>query len=404
MISKPKPVPTSPKVQAEHELEKLYSDPQAFEKPPKRRIDWVTSMLLGLISGVVGAGALLFFADDVGLTPYLPLRTAEKEVIIREQQEVTSEQVQMQEALRNVENAIVSIYPKESVTAPERSKVLSPFDHKGSGIVMTSDGVILTTPDVIAFSDVKYVAVWKDGTIRDITDVVTDDADQFVYGRVDAKDLSVVSMAGRTDVSVGDRVFLVERPPTSSTHRMRRATISDWSYRSVTNDDEILQFSDLLERRIRLDLNYLDQDHRSIAVLPNGKVLGFIAREGDAAVVHSPYRVESVLQQYTEQKVIQRPDVNVYYYDLSEVLGLPDTVTQDRTKGAVVLLEESNALTLTQAGIRDRDLVISVNGDELNERLSLSEALLKHPADATVSWVISRGGEEKTIQVPLSGE
>lgn len=401
-MSDKKPVPTSPKVKAEQELEKLYSANTEFDRPPRRRIDWLTSIIAGLLAGVAGSGLLWMFADDLGVARFLPSVTKEKEVIIRETQETTSEQKQLEEALNGVKNSIVSIYPKEPASAGELASVMTPFDYRGSGVVLTSDGWILTTRDVIRFPEVAYVVVFSDGRIADLTNLQVDEADNLVLGRVDASDLPVATFATRGDVSVGNRVWLIDRPPTSSSYHVRTSTVSDWSYRAVLTDEDVMLFSDTLSRRIRLDNSADDENTGSVAVLADGTILGFVDRTGDATTVHVPYRVDVMVRSIAQNARVVRSSLDAYYYELSDTIGLSETVTHGRTRGAVLLLDLSSANSAAVAsGLRDRDVVISVNGDELTDRESLSEAVLKHDPESTVPFVVLRAGQEQTVNVKL---
>lgn len=405
MSKKNKPVPTSPKVKAEKELEKLYSDKTSFERPARSRIDWITSVIVGLLGGVIGGGLLLIFSDQLGLAQYLPSITSEREVVIRETEEVTSEQVQMDQALDVVSSALVSIYPKELAGAAELSSVLTPFDHLGTGVVLTADGLIVTSTDVIALPELSYVAVFANGEIYDITDIQADAADNLVLGRVDAKDLTVATFAKRGDVKVGDSVFMVELPPTSSSYHVRSASVSDWSYRLIATDEDVVLSSDALARRIRVNHAFAQGDERSVALLPDGKVLGFVEQAGESgtsAAVHVPYRMESLVRDFVENDEIVRPSLGAYYYDLSDTIGLSEDVTDGRSKGAVLLLDLSlDTSPAATSGLRDRDIVLSVNGDDITERESLSEAVLKHNPGDTVPVVVLRDGEEKTVDVKL---
>jgi S1-C subfamily serine protease len=102
----------------------------------------------------------------------------------------------------------------------------------------------------------------------------------------------------------------------------------------------------------------------------------------------------------------RRPMLGVYYLPITKALALGRGLSRDR--GALIysrsgstglaLIADSPAM---KAGILAGDIITSLNGIEVNLDNPLPELLSDFNAGDTITLVILRGGEERTIEVKL---
>jgi S1-C subfamily serine protease len=102
----------------------------------------------------------------------------------------------------------------------------------------------------------------------------------------------------------------------------------------------------------------------------------------------------------------KRPVLGAYYLSITKALALGQGLSRDR--GALIysrsgttglaLIADSPAM---RAGLQAGDIIISVNGTEINLDNPLSELVARYNRGDTLSLVILRAGEERTLEVKL---
>ncbi|NBB92734.1 MAG: PDZ domain-containing protein [Gammaproteobacteria bacterium] len=126
------------------------------------------------------------------------------------------------EAVNRTAPSVVSVYTRTLVTEPlglefsdplfnalyRDRMVTRPRRGLGSGVIISSDGLILTTQHVIAGVDDILVALW-DGRVADAEVVGSDPASDLALLRVELDDLPVATLAGDDNLRAGDVVLAI---------------------------------------------------------------------------------------------------------------------------------------------------------------------------------------------------
>ncbi|PIR02421.1 MAG: hypothetical protein CO031_01260 [Candidatus Nealsonbacteria bacterium CG_4_9_14_0_2_um_filter_37_38] len=160
----------------------------------------VFKILAVFIVGMVGG----IFADQI-LWPYFierPLfyeyRLEQTPVNVIEKKEIfIQENVALQEAVKKVEKAVVWVR-----TETKTGKIL-----EGSGLVMTSDGLIVTLADLVpAGSDFTFLIEGKPMSYQILA---RDFQNNLALIKVEGANLSTASFGSLDKINTGERVFLV---------------------------------------------------------------------------------------------------------------------------------------------------------------------------------------------------
>jgi serine protease Do len=130
---------------------------------------------------------------------------------------------------------------------------LSPFSVPttgvGSGVILTSDGYILTNRHVVEGSDRLTVALF-DGTELDATIVEESSENDLALVRVNATGLAAATIGSSSDVRVGDTAIAIGSPLGTYTETVTKGIISATG-RSITVADELtgrpVELTDLLQ-------------------------------------------------------------------------------------------------------------------------------------------------------------
>jgi len=118
--------------------------------------------------------------------------------------------------------------------------------------------------------------------------------------------------------------------------------------------------------------------------------------------------VSAVNNFLAKSEEILRSRLGLSYLSLSEALGLPASVSENRTKGAVVLGDaKRNILAVAvgspaeAAGLKAGDIIIKVNNEEVDESNSLTKLIQDYTSGQEITLTIIRAGQESQIKVTL---
>jgi S1-C subfamily serine protease len=175
---------------------------------------------------------------------------------------------------------------------------------------------------------------------------------------------------------------------------------------SGTGLEALIESSEAISRRIRLD-RQLTTDWQGAAVVDqHGQLVGVVidgGQAGGALVVPATY-LKNQLARFGRGDGLARPVLGVNYLDLSY------TVNQSKlpSKGAYLygseiarpaaVVARSPAVT---GGLRSRDIIAGVDALPINELRSLAEVLAGYEPGAETSLAVLRDGREISFKVRL---
>lgn len=167
---------------------------------------WVLKVLAIFILGIFGG----IFANQI-LWPYFierPLfyqyRLEQSPVYVTEKKEVTiTENIALQNAIEKVEKTIIGVQTKTKT-----GKILA-----GSGLILTSDGLVVTLADLVPQGG--NPSFFVDGEITSFQILKRDLKENLALIKIEKTNLPTVGFANFEKLKLGERVFLVgmAQPP-----------------------------------------------------------------------------------------------------------------------------------------------------------------------------------------------
>lgn len=350
----------------------------------------VVAALAGLFAGFVGVFMVLS-----GSLNTVPLFNAfridrifpEQNIIVKQQQAVTIEaQEHIAQLIPELAPGVVTIV--SGTTRTGSYDVFTNDDIKGFGMVVSDDGWILTTSDVItAKTQNKNSVITAMGDVYAIDDVVVDSATEYVFVRVAAEKVRSLPFADNKPVESGKPLLAL--------------SVSLPSGQVVVDETTVRQLEEISGERSSLDLSRWIVVTNKVAysgpvVNLSGEVVGFSLKNG--TVVPSYHISEHVASALMSQE-ITRIDSGIEWIDLHGNIGLSASVRQGLQKGALVTKVASNSLARS-AGLKKNDIISRVNDVEVNGDLNFSEMIQLYTGDDTIYLTAVREGEE--IEVLLT--
>ena len=280
----------------------------------------------------------------------------------------------------------------------------------GTGIIVSSDGYILTNKHVINGAT-KVTVVLDDGTTYENVEVVaTDPINDVAFLKIkDVSDLTAATLGDSKTISVGQQVIAIGNALGQYQNTVTAGIVSGTG-RSVTAADSNGTNAEKLTDMIQTDAAINSGNSGGPLVNAAGEVIGINpATSSTAENVGFAIPISSVkgmLAQLTESGQAKRTYLGVYSVEITPEVAkayeLPVStgayLYSSSTYSAIV--KNSPA---SKAGLKEKDIVIAVNGTKVGEAGSLADLIGEYKPGDTVQLTVVRDGKENAINVTLEG-
>lgn len=356
----------------------------------------LTGTLLILIGMVTGMVVMVYMA---GLR--LPFRTT---VEVTQVRQATPLPDAPDSELKNIANSVTPtvVYIETQVRSREVDPNTGESTSIGSGVLISADGFILTNHHVIADAVENSITVGlTNKRTYEARLVGSDPSTDLAVLKIDATDLKHITIGNSDELEVGDWVMAVGNP-----FRLR-STVTAGIVSALGRDVAIINDRMRIESFIQTDAAINRGNSGGALVNAYGHLVGIntaIATEngahqgyGFAVPINLAFKIARDLMEFGEVKRAYL-GVQIVAVDQprSEIAGLAEI----RGVEVVNLVRGGSA---DKGGLRMRDIVLSVNGTEVNEANELQTRIaVMRPGDS-VRLVVWREGRELTLSFALTG-
>lgn len=266
----------------------------------------------------------------------------------------------------------------------------------GSGVIISSDGYIITNNHVIEDASSITVTTY-DNKEYSATLVGTDETSDIAVIKVDATDLVAATIGDSSKLEAGDTAVVIGNPLGTLGGTVTDGIISSPSREMVINN----QSMELIQTNAEINSGnsgggMFDGNGNLIGIV-NAKDSGttssgtVIEGIGFAIPINTAMDVAEELMNYGE--VTDRATLGVYLQEVSTnyygyTTGLYITGTADGS-GA------------EKAGLKAYDRIVSLDGTEISSQSDLTKVLRDKNVGDTVTLTIERSGKQMDVQVTL---
>ena len=362
---------------------------------PKRRHPAVKAALLGLLGGVVGAGALvaaLHFAGVIGNNTTITTSgggSSQSITINPSDDSTTLASAVAAKALPSVVSINVTTSDAEGV---------------GSGVTLDTDGNILTNYHVV--EGAQTISVSAGGNTYDATVVGTDESSDLAVIKIDpgSNKLTPIEVGDSSSLQVGDWVMSIGSP--FGLEQSVSTGIVSSLYRST-----MLQGSSgntIYTNLIQTDAAINPGNSGGALVNEQGQLVGINSiiesasgsSSGVGFAIPGNYAVE------VAKTIISGQTVKHAYLG-----GSFQTVTAQNARrnnlsvnqGAYVA-EVTSGSPADQAGIKQGDIITAIDDQEITSSDGVVLAVRSHNVGDTVQVKLMRGSQEMTVSVTLGSD
>jgi Do/DeqQ family serine protease len=269
----------------------------------------------------------------------------------------------------------------------------------GSGVIVSSDGYILTNNHVVDGADTVRVTL-ADKRVLTAKVVGTDKKTDVAVIKVDAKDLPALTFADSSGVQVGDRVLAVGNPFGLS-ETVTSGIVSGLGRGMPGNNGQSFNYQDY----IQTDAAINPGNSGGALVDMQGRLIGIntaiYSRDGGFQGIGFAIPsnlARSIMDSLVKNGRVVRGYLGVTIQDLS-----PDVAEQFQLKsdrGAIVT-DVSPDSPAAKAGLKGDDVILDFNGKPVTDSRSLSFAVADTTPGREATVRILRDGKEENLQVKI---
>ncbi len=265
----------------------------------------------------------------------------------------------------------------------------------GSGVVISSDGYILTNNHVIDGADKVRVTFMGEKEYEAVV-IGTDPPTDVALLKIDAKNLPSLEIANSDQLRVGDQVMAIGNPFGVG------QTITMGIVSALGRNINLMDYSDM----IQTDASINPGNSGGALVDMNGRLVGMnsamMSRSGGSSGVG--FAIPSnmamrIVKSLRDGGSVQRAYLGVLPQPVDQALA--DYYGMDRPKG--VLVAQVNADTPAErAGLLEGDIILEMDGKAIKNPSTLRNVVSLSEVGHTADLTIVREGKEKILNVKLA--
>lgn len=268
----------------------------------------------------------------------------------------------------------------------------------GSGVIINEEGYIVTNNHVIANADDIEVTLHDNRTYK-ATVVGTDPSTDLALIQIKEKSLPSLPLVNSDDVKVGEWVLAVGNPFNLN------STVTAGIVSAKSRNINILRDQYAIESFIQTDAAINPGNSGGALVNLQGGLVGINTAIASPTGAYAGYGfavpsniVNKVVEDLLKYGVVQRGYLGV------TIRGVDGNLAKDKdlevTKGVYVDSVAENSAALS-AGIASGDVILQVDGTEVNTAPELQEMIARHHPGDKVKLKLNRDGKEMEVKVEL---
>ncbi len=269
----------------------------------------------------------------------------------------------------------------------------------GSGVIITEDGYIVTNNHVIDNAKELEVTLWDNSTFK-ATLIGTDPSTDLAVIKIEKNGLAHLPFANSDDVQVGQWVLAVGNPfdlESTVTAGIVSAKGRNIDILSGNNKNPIESF-------IQTDAAVNPGNSGGALVNLDGALIGINTAIASPTGSYAGYAfavptniVEKVVDDILKYGIVQRAFLGINIQEIDSKLAADKGIDK---KGVFVAGVNENSGALS-AGLQEGDVIMQVNGVNVNTRSQLMEQVAKYRPGNKISITYAREETIKTTEVVL---
>ncbi|OGY51324.1 MAG: hypothetical protein A3J59_02550 [Candidatus Buchananbacteria bacterium RIFCSPHIGHO2_02_FULL_56_16] len=363
----------------------------------------ILSVVFGFAAGIVGQLVADVYLDpwrlynverpDADTQPVVPELRWTKRFLGIEQD------FQVEQALRQNSSTVVGLYRLKR-GADVLTKLYQPSELLGNGMLLTSDGWIVTHQAALGNLKAEQLAVVYRNQAFGVLSAVTDKMTGVVFIKIAQNNLPVIIL-GDSDENMTGQLAVTR----NALGEAAVPLIQKPDFQLITASADFVRSSEAYADRVLLDGDLLASYVGAPLLNLAGEVTGVINavdREQQRATAVPLNQFRGIMLNLLKNQAIQRIYLGVEYLDFSQAPGLDQAITRGLQQGALVYRTPLRQSPAADAGIKANDIIVSVDGQAVDVSNDLTKLIQQYQPGDVATITLLRDGTQLEVEVTLA--
>lgn len=304
----------------------------------------------------------------------------------------------------SLNQSTVGIFLKKSAGSDALSQAYLPSELKGQGIILTSDGWILTVQESVKNLKANQLAIIFDQKSYEVDKLIVDavSGGVFIHAvKTDNRNWPAAKIDNQPAYWLAGQSGLV----VSQSGEVITANLKNLTYQPITVANNLIQSSDSFSTNLLMK-EQLTSDYLGAPLINlGGEVIGLVSGVGvkDGTMVMPAWRAVTMIDYLLKENKVRRPFLGVNYLDLSRLAGVKQIANlsgEQLRRGALVHSFAAKS-PAAAAGLIKGDVIIKVEDEQINNLQNLTDLAQEYKVGSKIKLLILRDGVDKEIEVTL---
>lgn len=277
----------------------------------------------------------------------------------------------------------------------------SPVTSSGSGVIISSDGYIVTNNHVVENAE-RIEIILNDKRSFDAKLIGRDASVDIALLKIDTDGLPYIPYGSSDELEIGDWVLAIGNPFNLT------STVTAGIVSAKARNINLMSQNMGIESFIQTDAAVNPGNSGGALVNMNGELVGIntaIASKTGSFIGYSfaiPVGiVRKVVADLIEFGEVQRAYIGVNIVDIDS--DMAKSLDMDKPRGVFVAGIWENG-PAEECGMKAGDIILAINDTEINSNAGLLEQVSKYRPGDIVSFIILRNGKEKKLKLELKNK
>jgi serine protease Do len=278
----------------------------------------------------------------------------------------------------------------------------------GSGFFISADGLIVTNKHVVDNAQASYTVLTTDGKKYTATVLSRDPVNDLAIVKIDIRNAPFLQLADSSKIQVGERVIAIGNSLGQYQNTVTSGIVSGIGRKVVAGD---ATGSEQLSNVIQTDAAINPGNSGGPLLNITGQVIGIntaIDQQGQLVGFAIPSNeIQKAVASFQKNGKIIRPFLGVRYVIITQ--DIADQQKLPKNYGALIVSNQAGSggavvpgSPAEKAGLQAGDIILQVNGKNVDENNTLSDLLNSYNPGDTVTLQVYHTGQTKDVKVVLS--